>query len=194
MVKPLAAHQELIVYYLPERLDRPEELFFVRMRSTLYRRTMDSILEGEWTKKSVYLKSNQRCHPRKQSNGYFFFVYLPCTAFGTFLSSLLKLHVWARAVLALLSDFVCKYINCSVANNVNACTLIKHLQCRSHPLQPCVGQTKSYHKIQFRWRGTFCVWECVKNIRLKRISVCVSFYQIPPVSDIRTKYTPHISA
>ena len=44
VVKPIAAHQELIVYYLPER---PEELFFVRMRSTLYRRTMDSILEGE---------------------------------------------------------------------------------------------------------------------------------------------------
>lgn len=46
VVKPLAAHQELIVYYLPERPERPEELFFVRMRSTLYRRTMDSILEG----------------------------------------------------------------------------------------------------------------------------------------------------
>lgn len=45
VVKPIAAHQELVVYYLPER---PEELFFVRMRSTLYRRTMDSILEGEW--------------------------------------------------------------------------------------------------------------------------------------------------
>lgn len=47
VVKPLAAHQELIVYYLPERPERPEEMFFVRMRSTLYRRTMDSILEGE---------------------------------------------------------------------------------------------------------------------------------------------------
>ncbi|KAG4068167.1 hypothetical protein HA402_001592 [Bradysia odoriphaga] len=45
IVKPLAAHQELVVYYLPERPERPEELFFVRMRSTLYRRTMDSILE-----------------------------------------------------------------------------------------------------------------------------------------------------
>lgn len=44
VVKPIAAHQELVVYYLPER---PEELFFVRMRSTLYRRTMDSILEGK---------------------------------------------------------------------------------------------------------------------------------------------------
>lgn len=47
IVKPLAAHQELVVYYLPERPERPEELFFVRMRSTLYRRTMDSILEGK---------------------------------------------------------------------------------------------------------------------------------------------------
>ena len=48
IVKPLAAHQELVVYYLPERPERPEELFFVRMRSTLYRRTMDSILEGRF--------------------------------------------------------------------------------------------------------------------------------------------------
>lgn len=47
MVKPLAAHQELVVFYLPEGPARPEELFFVHMRSTLYRRTMDSILEGE---------------------------------------------------------------------------------------------------------------------------------------------------
>lgn len=44
VVKPIPAHQELIVYYLPER---PEELFFVRMRNTLYRQTMDSILEGK---------------------------------------------------------------------------------------------------------------------------------------------------
>ncbi|XP_077285564.1 uncharacterized protein LOC143910840 [Arctopsyche grandis] len=41
-VKPIAPHTELVVYYLPER---PEELFFVRMRNTLYRQTMDSILE-----------------------------------------------------------------------------------------------------------------------------------------------------
>ncbi|XP_031627902.1 zinc finger protein 672-like [Contarinia nasturtii] len=40
--RPIAAHQELVVYYLAER---PEELLFVHMRSTLYRRTMDSILE-----------------------------------------------------------------------------------------------------------------------------------------------------
>lgn len=44
IIRPIAAHQELVVYYLPER---PEELFFVHMRSTLYRRTMDSILEGK---------------------------------------------------------------------------------------------------------------------------------------------------
>lgn len=42
--RPIAAHQELVVYYLAER---PEELLFVHMRSTLYRRTMDSILEGK---------------------------------------------------------------------------------------------------------------------------------------------------
>lgn len=44
IVKPVPAHQELIVYYLPER---PEELFFVRMRNTINRQTMDSILEGK---------------------------------------------------------------------------------------------------------------------------------------------------
>lgn len=42
-VRPISAHMELVVYYLPER---PEELFFVRMRNNLYRQTMDSILEG----------------------------------------------------------------------------------------------------------------------------------------------------
>lgn len=42
-VKPVSPHTELVVYYLPER---PEELFFVRMRNSLYRQTMDSILEG----------------------------------------------------------------------------------------------------------------------------------------------------
>ncbi|GLV32530.1 Kruppel homolog 1 [Carabus blaptoides fortunei] len=41
-VKPIAPDTELLVYYLPER---PEELFFVRMRASLYRQTMDSILE-----------------------------------------------------------------------------------------------------------------------------------------------------
>ena len=43
VVKAIPIHQELIVYYLPER---PEELFFVQMRNTLYRQTMDSIIEG----------------------------------------------------------------------------------------------------------------------------------------------------
>lgn len=44
-VKPIPPNTELLVYYLylPER---PEELFFVRMRTSLYRQTMDSILEG----------------------------------------------------------------------------------------------------------------------------------------------------
>ncbi|KAG5683405.1 hypothetical protein PVAND_012689 [Polypedilum vanderplanki] len=43
IVKPIPMHHEIIVYYLPER---PEELFFSRMRNTFYRQTMDSILEG----------------------------------------------------------------------------------------------------------------------------------------------------
>lgn len=43
VVKPIPLHHELIVYYLPER---PEELFLGRMKNTFYRRTMDSILEG----------------------------------------------------------------------------------------------------------------------------------------------------
>lgn len=48
--RPIAAHQELVVYYLAER---PEELLFVHMRSTLYRRTMDSILEGKQIKSDI---------------------------------------------------------------------------------------------------------------------------------------------
>jgi len=43
VVKPIPMHHELIVYYLPER---PEELFIGRMKNSFYRRTMDSILEG----------------------------------------------------------------------------------------------------------------------------------------------------
>lgn len=43
VVKPIPIHHELIVYYLPER---PEELFIGRMKNSFYRRTMDSILEG----------------------------------------------------------------------------------------------------------------------------------------------------
>lgn len=50
--RPIAAHQELVVYYLAER---PEELLFVHMRSTLYRRTMDSILEGKQIKHDIIL-------------------------------------------------------------------------------------------------------------------------------------------
>ncbi|KAL1139318.1 hypothetical protein AAG570_006304, partial [Ranatra chinensis] len=45
-VKNIAANSELVVYYLPER---PEEVFFMPavhyLRNSLYRRTMDSILE-----------------------------------------------------------------------------------------------------------------------------------------------------
>ncbi|XP_054264075.1 zinc finger protein 227-like isoform X2 [Macrosteles quadrilineatus] len=45
-VKTIPAHSELVVYYLPER---PEEVFFMPavhyLRHSLYRRTMDTILE-----------------------------------------------------------------------------------------------------------------------------------------------------
>ncbi|XP_055710751.1 zinc finger protein 771-like [Phlebotomus papatasi] len=54
IVKPIPAHQELVVYYLPER---PEELFFVRMRNTLYRQTMDSIIEDSPLDLSMSLMS-----------------------------------------------------------------------------------------------------------------------------------------
>lgn len=46
-VKTIPANSELVVYYLPER---PEEVFFMPavhyLRHSLYRRTMDTILEG----------------------------------------------------------------------------------------------------------------------------------------------------
>lgn len=44
IVRPIGAHQELVVYYLPDQ-ERPKELFYAHMRSILNRRTMDSILE-----------------------------------------------------------------------------------------------------------------------------------------------------
>lgn len=47
VVKPIAAHQELIVYYLLEQHERPEDYLFMHMRSSLYRKTLNSILEGE---------------------------------------------------------------------------------------------------------------------------------------------------
>lgn len=46
-VKPISAHQELIVYYLLEQHERPEDFLFVHMRSSIYRKTLNSILEGE---------------------------------------------------------------------------------------------------------------------------------------------------
>lgn len=46
-VKSIPANSELVVYFLPER---PEEIFFMPavhyLRNSLYRRTMDTILEG----------------------------------------------------------------------------------------------------------------------------------------------------
>lgn len=48
VIKNIPANTELIVHYLPER---PEEIFFMPavhyLRNTLYRRTMDTILEGK---------------------------------------------------------------------------------------------------------------------------------------------------
>jgi hypothetical protein len=47
-IKSIPPNTELVVYFLPER---PEELFFMPavhfLRNSLYRRTMDSILEGQ---------------------------------------------------------------------------------------------------------------------------------------------------
>lgn len=60
IIRPIAAHQELVVYYLPER---PEELFFVHMRSTLYRRTMDSILEGKSQPKQNHYRITDKKKP-----------------------------------------------------------------------------------------------------------------------------------
>lgn len=47
IIKPIAADQELVVYYLPER---PEELFFFHMRSAAFGQRVDEILEGKWSK------------------------------------------------------------------------------------------------------------------------------------------------
>ncbi|XP_030383989.1 zinc finger protein 2 homolog [Scaptodrosophila lebanonensis] len=41
-IKPITTHQELLVYYINER---PEEIIFLRLRSSIYRQTMDSILQ-----------------------------------------------------------------------------------------------------------------------------------------------------
>jgi hypothetical protein len=47
-IKNIPPNTELVAYFLPER---PEELFFMPavhfLRNSLYRRTMDSILEGK---------------------------------------------------------------------------------------------------------------------------------------------------
>jgi hypothetical protein len=43
VIRPISMQQEIVAFFLPER---PEELFFSRMRNTFYRQTMDSILEG----------------------------------------------------------------------------------------------------------------------------------------------------
>lgn len=56
-VKNIPANSELVVYYLPER---PEEVFFMPavhyLRNSLYRRTMDTILEGmkEYSNPTLY--------------------------------------------------------------------------------------------------------------------------------------------
>ncbi|XP_060528713.1 zinc finger protein 672-like isoform X3 [Cylas formicarius] len=42
-VKPVLPHTELLVHYLPEK---PEEMFFAKMRTSLYRQTMDLLLEA----------------------------------------------------------------------------------------------------------------------------------------------------
>jgi len=59
VVKPIPMHHELVVFYLPER---PEELFIGRMKNSFYRRTMDSILEGDYmhTSLGAFATSAQR--------------------------------------------------------------------------------------------------------------------------------------
>lgn len=56
IIRPIAAHQELVVYYLPDQ-ERPKELFYAHMRSILNRRTMDSILEVLEGKLSHFFRS-----------------------------------------------------------------------------------------------------------------------------------------
>lgn len=67
-VKPVPPDTELLVYYLPER---PEELFFVRMRTSLYRQTMDSILEGK--RRVIRIMEKKMCFIKLTSynKGYF---------------------------------------------------------------------------------------------------------------------------
>ena len=50
VVRPIPAHTELVAFFLPES---SEDLFLMPavnfLRNTLYRRTMDAILEGEFS-------------------------------------------------------------------------------------------------------------------------------------------------
>lgn len=65
VIKNIPANTELIVHYLPER---PEEIFFMPavhyLRNTLYRRTMDTILEGECFRASYTAAERRREFPR----------------------------------------------------------------------------------------------------------------------------------
>lgn len=73
VVKPIQIHHELIVYYLPER---PEELFIGRMKNSFYRRTMDSILEGNYQlaiSLQAALDIEDKCHRSLEELLFFFF-------------------------------------------------------------------------------------------------------------------------
>ena len=70
VIKSIPIRQELVVYYLPET---PEELFFVEMRKSLYRQTMDSIIEGDFSI-YVFLLNFSECINNKKIK--FFILFL----------------------------------------------------------------------------------------------------------------------
>ncbi|XP_071455036.1 uncharacterized protein [Hetaerina americana] len=69
VIKPIPPNTELVVYYLPER---PEEVFFMPavhyLRNSLYRRTMDTILEDSPLDLSMSLLSRVLITPPNDSD------------------------------------------------------------------------------------------------------------------------------
>ncbi|XP_046389175.1 zinc finger protein 316 [Ischnura elegans] len=69
VIKPIPPNTELVVYYLPER---PEEVFFMPavhyLRNSLYRRTMDTILEDSPLDLSMSLLSRVLITPPSDSD------------------------------------------------------------------------------------------------------------------------------
>lgn len=52
IVRSVSAHEELVVFYLLERI---EDEILTRIQNTIYRQTMDSILEGQSRRVLSYL-------------------------------------------------------------------------------------------------------------------------------------------